>query len=169
MRRAGSMLVAGLALIASALLAAPGAATATEEQITPDPQIASMLDAVPGGVVISRDRAVWPELGMEMAVAPTSPVGTARSLSSARSAASVGSCPTGRVCAFNAAATAGARLSWSTCDTSFPVGNFVVRSIADARSTGRVQARATTGPLATAYAGGWKNVYGTTYRISCYT
>ncbi len=123
-----------------------------------------MLEAVPGGVVIDEYHAVWPDLEMEMTVAPAESEAYA-----ARSAAlaAVGACATGKVCAVSLSATNGSKLSWGTCNTSFPVGTFTVRSIADARSSGYVQAKYGTTVRATAYAGGWSNVYGTVSRISC--
>ena len=163
MNRSTAAATFAVLLAAFGILSTP-AASAAEDPPRTDPRILEMLEAIPGGVAVSATYAVWPELGMDMIVPSSSAVGSV-------AARSVVSCPTGRVCAFGAtgASSANGMLSWTSCNTSFPVGTFTVRSIADARSTGYAQARSRTATLATAYAGEWKNVYGTTYRVSCYT
>lgn len=167
MKRTGIAGIVGLILVAGAVFAPPAAAD--DGGITPDPQIAEMLAAVPGGIAVSEYRAVWPELDMEMTVPQPASRSASSTSSLAVTAAAVGTCATGRVCAYSLNGMAGSQLSWSSCNTSFPVGSFEVRSIANARSTGYMQARSRTATLATANAGQWKNVYGATYRISCYT
>lgn len=163
MKRSLTAAAAALCLIGLGMLTAPSA-SAADSELQADPTVLEMLEAVPGGVLLSETHAIWPETGMELVV-PSSTTG----LSAARSVAaqSVGLCPAGRVCAFDQTATAGARLSWSTCGTAFPVGSFTVRSIADARSSGYVQAKYGSTVRATAYAGDWTNVYGTVSRINC--
>ncbi|WP_460795193.1 hypothetical protein [Microbacterium sp. GXF0217] len=159
-RVATAALVGAAILIASAL----GATSASASE-APDPQISAMLDAVPGGVLLDAHHAVWPQLDMEMTVGAAQV--DALSARSSAALASVGACASGKVCAFSLSGTNGAKLSWGTCNTSYPVGTFVVRSIADARSTGYVQAKYGTTVRATAYAGGWANVYGSVSRIAC--
>lgn len=163
MKRAITTALAGAAILIAGAFGAPAAAAA-ETTVEPDPQIAAMLESVPGGVALDAYHAVWPELDMEMTVAePRADSYSARS----SAIASVGACATGKVCAFSLSGTNGAKLSWGTCNTSFPVGTFTVRSIADARSSGYMQAKYGTTVRATAYAGNWTNVYGTVSRISC--
>ena len=165
MKRAITAALAGAAFLIAGVLGAPAATAAAATPITPDPQITAMLEAVPGGVVLDEYHAVWPGLDMEMAVA--APQAESSAARSSAALASVGACASGKVCAFSLSGTNGAKLSWGTCNTSYPVGTFVVRSIADARSSGYVQAKYGTTVRATAYAGNWTNVYGSVSRISC--
>ncbi len=163
MRRGIIALITGsVVLVGGMLQASAASALDAPDEIGAPAVIESMLAAVPGGVLIDETRAVWPTLGMELVVAEGAPTSRA-----AVAAAAVGLCPSGRVCAFDQTATAGARLSWTSCDASFPVGTFTVRSIADARSSGYAQARYGTTVRATASAGNWANVYGTVSRIVC--
>ncbi|MFB7250901.1 hypothetical protein [Microbacterium sp. NPDC056234] len=164
MKRAITTALAGAAFLIAGAFGAPAAA-AEQRAVEPDPQIAAMLEAIPGGVALDAYNAVWPELDMEMRVAATQADSFAARSSAA--IASVGACATGKVCAFSLSGTNGSKLSWGTCNTSFPVGTFTVRSIADARSSGYVQAKYGTTVRATAYAGSWTNVYGSVSRISC--
>lgn len=164
MKRAITATLAGAALLIAGAFGAPAAAAA-DQAIEPDPQIAAMLEAIPGGVALDAYHAVWPEIDMEMAVA--APQTDSFAARSSAAIASVGACATGKVCAFSLSGTNGAKLSWGTCNTSFPVGTFTVRSIADARSSGYIQAKYGTTVRATAYAGTWKNVYGSVSRITC--
>ncbi|WP_194763305.1 peptidase inhibitor family I36 protein [Microbacterium sp. UFMG61] len=120
--------------------------------------IVEVMDEVPGGVIIDRNHAVWPELGMTLTVP------TRREISLR---AAVGSCATGQVCAFTGASLTGAKLSWTTCSTHSIPSSFVTRSIADARSSGYAQARNVTTVLATAAANGWANVSGTATNLRC--
>ncbi|MDQ1174944.1 hypothetical protein QE430_003251 [Microbacterium testaceum] len=121
------------------------------DQLHPD--IAAALREIPGGVVIDSHHAEWPELGMTMDV----PSGTERA---------VGSCADGNVCAFSGSSLSGTRVSFSTCGTYSP--GITVRSIADARSSGYVQARSSSGSvLATAIATSWANVSGTVATLNC--
>jgi hypothetical protein len=78
----------------------------------------------------------------------------------------VGSCATGAVCAFSGLNGGGSQLSWSTCST-FTISAFTVRSIADAHSTGYLQARNGSTVVATAYAGASANVYAAVTNVRC--
>ncbi len=115
--------------------------------------IAYALAAVPGGVVLDPWHAVWPD-GMEIQV----PHPGSRA---------VLNCPTARVCAFDDLATSGTMLSWSTCGTFSTSGLFQVKSIANARSDGILQARNGLSVLATANAGTSKNVTGDVDNVRC--
>lgn len=152
MRRTVNLLVIGAAA-AAMIVVAPAA----HAEVVPPvhPEIAAVIDAVPGGVVIDADHAVWPELGMEMTAAD------------AVSTYAVGPCATGRVCAFSGLNMSGSMLSWSTCGATFPISAFTVRSIADARSSGYLQARNGTTVVATANAGASANVYSTVTNVRC--
>lgn len=145
-------------LIALALIATGGsAASAAEEPV--DPQLVQLLDEVPGGVVIDGGRAVWPELDMAYSA------GTAASRTVARS---VGSCATGRICAYNAANLGGGVLSWGSCTTITIPSSFATRSAANARTSGYMQVRNGTTVLATVGANAWSNVSGSATNIRCF-
>ena len=122
-----------------------------------DPRILDALDAVPGGEVVDDYTAYWPALEMTLTV-PAPGDGDA-----------VGSCANGSICAYSGSGLTGSKLSWSSCGTfstaAIPGG--VVRSIADARSTGSLQARNGTTVVATASAQSWNNVVGTTDNVRC--
>lgn len=150
-----AVLVAGL-LMASA----PAAASAAMSDDDVDPQIARMLDEIPGGVLLDPNRAVWPALDMEVTV-PSALGGLA-------SRAAVGNCASGRICAFSSASLSGTSVTWGTCGTLTVPSGFVPRSLANARSSGYAQARNSAGGvLATANAGGWVNVGGTAKTVRC--
>ncbi|MGN7979452.1 peptidase inhibitor family I36 protein [Microbacterium sp. 22195] len=152
MKRWGASLATGAMIIIAVVLSAPSA-SASEAQVARD-DVAAVMDAVPGGVLVDADHAVWPSIGMEMTSAEAAGV------------FSVGSCATGSVCAFSGANLSGSKLSWSTCST-FTISAFTVRSIADARSSGYLQARNGTTVVATANAGASANVFGTVTNVRC--
>lgn len=117
-----------------------------------------VLEEVPGGRIIDAQRAVWPDLGMELFV----PDGDRP-----RVFAAVGTCASARVCVFTGSSLTGARLSWSTCATVPIPSSFTARSVADARPSGYAQARSGTTVLATAVANGWANVVGSATNVQC--
>jgi len=154
-RRTMRVVLLTVAIVGTVLLAGAGAAQADEV----DPRISAALAAEPGGVVVDGDTVVWPELGMELQL------GSALTRS-------VGTCATGSHCAFSGIGLTGSKLSWTTCTSSHSVAALggIVRSIADARSSGSSSARSSSGGLlATAPAGGWANVSGTVSYVSCTT
>ncbi|MCE0507637.1 hypothetical protein LVJ59_01160 [Microbacterium sp. KKR3/1] len=122
-----------------------------------DPLVAAMLDEVPGGVIVDATHAVWPALDMALSVPSASDL-TARS---------VGSCATGRFCAYNALSLAGGSLSFGGCGVNTVPPSFTVRSVANARSAGYVQARNGATVLKTVGAGNWANVSGTVNNLRC--
>ncbi|WP_247630335.1 hypothetical protein [Microbacterium croceum] len=135
----------------------PVAAAAAEPLIDPAPEIAEMLDVVPGGILLDSHHAVWPELDMEMTVPRSSGV----------SARAVGACATGKICAFNAPFADGSALSFGTCGVHSIPSNFSVKSVANARSSGTAQARNGTTVLKTISAGTYQNTSGTVTNIRC--
>lgn len=143
---------ATLLTLALLLVAGPIAAHAD----TLDPQVAAALQTVPGGEVLDSHTAYWPDLGMTMTVPDP------------RLRDAVGICPNGSVCAFSGASLGGTKLSWTTCGTfSTAALKAPVRSIADARSTGSLQARSGTTVVATAIAQSWASVTGTSDNVNC--
>jgi len=150
------------AAAAALILAVTPAIAASASDAAIDPQIAYALDAVPGGELVDGHTAYWPDQGMTLTV----PDATARSASAA---SAIGSCPHGSVCAFSAYNLSGTRLAWTSCavHSTTALGS-PVRSIADARSTGYLQARNGTTVLATAIAQSWDNVTSTsTTNVRC--
>lgn len=156
MRRARVWMSAlvGLVLLVGS---APVAAAAAEEPV--DPQILELLEEVPGGVLIDGDHAVWPELDMEYSAA-TSAAGF--------SARAVGPCSTGRICAYTGYNLTGGTLSWGTCGNIAIPSSFITRSVANARTSGYLRVRNGSTILATVYANGSSNVYGSANNIICY-
>nr|WP_201470009.1 hypothetical protein [Microbacterium hydrocarbonoxydans] len=158
------MRVARIAVgIAVGMLVSGGLGTAAhaegfgEEEAAP--LIVEVMDEVPGGIIVDRNHAVWPELGMTLTVPSRGEMSGMR--------AAVGPCATGQVCAFTGGSVTGAKLSWTTCSTHTIPSSFVTRSIADARSSGSLQARNGSTVLATAPANGWANVSGTANNVRC--
>ncbi|MFD6818280.1 hypothetical protein ACFV3I_11650 [Microbacterium sp. NPDC059771] len=158
MRRTRATMAAlvGLVLV---LTGVPTAASAAANPDAVDPQAAQLLEEVPGGELVAPGHVVWPELDMEFVAA---------SGSSGLSARSVGSCSTGRICAYTAYNLSGSILSWGSCGSIAIPSTFVTRSIANARTSGYAQARNGSTVLATAYANGSANVYGSANNIRCY-
>lgn len=76
----------------------PSSALAQETSLSPEVEYALAVE--PGGIALDHWTAVWPETRMRLDVE--------RSLAPR---AAVRACPNGYICAFNAAATAGSKLS----------------------------------------------------------
>lgn len=154
---------AALAVFALSVALVLGASPAHADTAQPEvaPEIASALERVPGGVVIDYWTAEWPAQEMRLEVPNMS---NARSSAAARA---VGTCATGRICAFGGYATAGAKLSWTGCGPYSTSAIGTVRSIANARSSGTMYAR--NGAAVTAYtgAGTWTNVFRPVSTVKC--
>ncbi len=143
------------ALVSLILLATPTAAVAEETPISPE--VADALEVEPGGVVIDYWTAEWPDTGMRLDVEPEIFL-----------RAAVGSCASGRICAFSKVGATGTKLSWSSCGTySTSALGSAVRSIANARSTGTLKALNGSTTVASASAGTSTNVYATVTKVSC--
>ena len=127
---------------------------AADEHLHPD--VVYALDAVPGGIALDGRHAVWPELGMELAVPPE-----------ITAAAAVGRCASGRVCAFAQTAGTGTMLSWTGCSNYSTDGLAQVRSIANARTSGQFHARSGGTIRATASPGTRVNVSGSVDNVRC--
>lgn len=149
------------AAVAAVILTAVPALSASATDTAVDPQISAALEAVPGGEVVDYYTAYWPEEEMTLTVP-----GTSAHDASARSA--IGTCPNGSVCVFSASGLGGSRLSWTSCTVHSTAALGVpVRSIADARSTGYLQARNGTTVVATAYAQSWNDVSPASTNVRC--
>lgn len=157
MRSSRAVLSAVILAIVLAASVPVAASASTPDEV--DPQIAQMLDDIPGGVLVDAHHAVWPALDMEV-TAPQAVRGFG--------ARAVGGCATGRICVYSGSSLTGLAVSWGTCGTLGVPAGFVVRSLADARASGYAQARNSAGSvLATASAGGWANVGGAATTIRC--
>lgn len=145
--------LAALAAITLLLTTAAPAAHASEDALHPDVEYA--INALPGGIVLDEYTVVWPELGMELSAA--NPL-----------ARSVGSCATGQYCAFSGPDGSGTRLSFTICTVVSTSTMPVVGSVANARSSGNVQARSSSGAiLGNAGAGTRVNVSGSVSTLRC--
>lgn len=151
-----TVLAAALLGLVIALGAGPANA-AVQDDPKVDPQVAAMLEEVPGGVAIDATHAVWPDLGMELSVSSASGV----------AARAVGSCATGKICAYNANSLGGSALSFTPCSVSTIPSSFTVKSVANARTSGYVQVRNGSTVLKTVTAGTWSNVAGTVTNLRC--
>ncbi|QNA92806.1 MULTISPECIES: hypothetical protein [unclassified Microbacterium] len=151
-----TVLATALLGIAMILGSAPAYAAADAPRDV-DPQIAAVLEEVPGGIVIDSTHAVWPKLDMELSVPSASDL----------AARSVGSCATGRICAYNASSLGGGVLSFGTCAVHTIPSSFTAKSVANARSGGYVQVRNGSTVLKSVNAGTWANVTGTVTNLRC--
>lgn len=149
-----------LATIAALVMAVGGAlsANAAEPATAEDPLITAMLEEVPGGVVIAENRVVWPELDMELIV----------QTDSAAHRRAVRNCATGRICAYDALSLGGSALTFGTCGDHTIPSSFSAKSLANARTSGHVQARNGSTVLSTVSAGAWNNVAGGFTSLRCY-
>ena len=154
MRRLTAALLTALVGLALTAGATPAVADSADEQ---DPLMTAMLEEVPGGVIVDEGRVVWPRLDMELNVRP----------GQATVAREVEKCASGRICAFNAVNQGGSSLTFGTCGTHPIPSAFVTRSLANARSSGSVQARNGLTVLATVYPGNWTNLIGTVTTLRC--
>jgi hypothetical protein len=128
----------------------------TSLEDTVDDVVRRALEVTPGGHATSDHSAYWPELGMTLTSAA---VGAA--------ARAVGSCGTGSVCAYSGSSLSGSKLSWSSCGSHPTSALASVRSIANGRASGTLQARNGSTVRASAAAGTQKNVSGTVTNIYC--
>jgi len=144
-----------LAALATAVLLVGNASVAQADESDPHPDALYAMASVPGGVLVDDETVVWPALGMVLNADGTS-------------SRAVGSCGTGLFCAYSGANQSGTKLSFSVCTTASTAALSAVRSLANARASGVVQARNSAGSvLASAPAGTAVNVGGTTVILRC--
>lgn len=144
------------AIIALLLVAVPTVAHADERDDV-HPTIAQALREIPGGVLIDSERAVWPEFDMTLTVTDDPRL----------AARSVGSCPTGKICAYLGTGLTSLYVSWGVCGVLPAPSGQTMRSMANARTSGYAQARNGSSVVATATAGNWTNVYSTVTSVRC--
>lgn len=154
--------MAGVLLVLIALLIAPDSARAEEGDssagtLSVQQRIDEAMLARPGGTQISATEVSWEDGAVVLTV--DDGVGTR----------SIGSCATGAFCAWDGANLTGSKLSFTSCSTYSTAGLSVVRSIANARSSGSVKAKNSSGTvLITLSPGAWTGSapYGVT-TLSC--
>lgn len=159
MKRLTGFAVMTIALLL-ATMAAPSMASASTDMDDVHPEIADALEQIPGGVMIDANHAYWAEWDMDVRVPSSSKL----------MLRSVGTCATGKICAYSSSALVNMYVSWGTCSANLPIPNssqYPARSFANARSSGFAQARNGSTVLATANAGGWANISGTPTSIRC--
>lgn len=140
------LLPAALGLSAALVLLAPTMATASTDSPDVHPDVAYALQVEPGGVVLDYYSAYWPDALMRIDV----PNPAARA---------VGSCATGSMCAFAGQGLGGTKISWATCGSKSVAGlGGQVGSVANARSSGTVQAKQGTTVRASASVNTYANV-----------
>lgn len=140
-----------LAALAAAAICLVGASPAhADSRQTLDDRVAEVLEQFPGGVRVASNVIEWDEGAVTLTLEVP---GTFAPMA-------VGSCATGAYCAYSAVSLTGSKLSFTTCNTTVSTAALggVVRSIANARGSGTVQARNSSGTnLATISAGGQLN------------
>lgn len=164
-------------LIAAALvLALPtqvGAAPAAGLEPATSAEVSYALEAMPGGVLTAPNEVTWPD-GTVLVVVPdgravdvaggrVSKPGKVAAPSLASSA-----CPSGKFCAHSALDGTGTRLEFQTCPSTNSLAAMrVVKSVSNARTSGRVTAQDGSTVIATATAGTTKNLTKVVDRLVC--
>ena len=132
---------AALIAVLSLLTGTPAFA-ATSAGPSPQAQIDAAMAAMPGGTQTDADTVTWDGGTIELDVAGPNVVG---------------SCATGSFCVYSGVSLSGSKISYAACGT-YTVTAFTVKSIANARATGSVEAQNSSGTtLATVSAGGRLN------------
>ena len=139
------------AVLAVITLILGAASSANAEVIAPSlqDQIDGVLAEHPGGVQTSANTISW-EDGAVILTLATDGIG----------AMSVGSCATNYYCAYNGTTLSGSKLSFASCNTTVGLSALpgIVRSIANARTSGYVQGQTSGGStLTTVFSGGQNN------------
>jgi hypothetical protein len=146
------------ATITLATASTASAATDPTTGIVIDDEVAYALEMEPGGYATGEHTAYWPDLSMTL---------ESSQAHAATPRAAVGSCASGSVCAYSGYGLAGSKLSWTTCGSHPTTALSSVKSIANARSSGTLQARNGTTVVASASAGGQANVTQPVTNVYC--
>lgn len=121
-------------------------------------QVDRILEAHPGGTQIAENQIAW-DGGDVVLTIPSEDVS---------GLAAVGSCATGRFCAYSGSNQGGLQLSFSSCtgtNSTAPIG--AVRSVTNARSSGTVSAFNGSSVVLTVGAGSTANTSATITRLGC--
>lgn len=134
-RRAILAIVGALALV----LGAPLAAHANElgaESTALQERVEAILDQYPGGTQIAENEIAWDGGAVILTLEASGGI----------TPMAVGSCATGSYCAYSGYNLTGSKLSFSSCGAPQPVGVLgTVRSIANARTAGAIEAQSSGG------------------------
>ena len=144
MRKPLAVIVVVLALCLS------GTAPAHAADPSLDAQVERILTDFPGGVRTSENTIEWKGGAVVLTLASPNQIAPL----------SVGSCATGSYCAYTGVSLSGSKLSFTTCPATVSTAALpgVVRSVANARSSGTVRPLNASGTvLATIAAGGQVN------------
>lgn len=136
------------ALATAALTLAPLTANASEAKV--DATMQARVDAVLaenlGGIQIGVNEIAWQGGAVILTLAPED---------AEIAPFAVGSCSTGSFCAYSGYSLSGSKLSFTTCATHSTTPLGAVRSVANARSSGSIKAKNSSGTvLSTISAGG---------------
>lgn len=125
--------VATALLIVASLTGMGSVANAVQQDLTVNSmqeRIDQVLAEHPGGTQISQNEVAWDDGDVILTLA-----------SGGISTFAVGSCATGKFCAYSGTFLSGSRLTFSSCGTHSTTALGAVRSIANARSSGSVQGK----------------------------
>lgn len=127
-------------LILAALIAAVNSpsgayASTSDDSASVQERIDEAMKVRPGGTQISATEVSWEDGAVILTV------------DDGASSRAIGSCATGAFCAWDGANLTGSKLSFTSCTTHSTSGLSVVRSIANARSSGSVRAKNSSGSV----------------------
>lgn len=123
------------ALIAAVNSPSGASASTTDDSESVQQRIDQAMNARPGGTQISATEISWEDGAVILTV------------DDGVSSRAIGSCATGAFCAWDGANLTGSKLSFTSCTTHSTSGLSVVRSIANARSSGSVKAKNSSGSV----------------------
>ncbi|MFT4157519.1 MAG: hypothetical protein QM630_06270 [Microbacterium sp.] len=145
--------VAALALILATVLA-PISAQAAEDAL--QQRVDEVLAEFPGGVQTGRGEITWDDGEVILTLVDVT-------------AKAVGTCASGRFCAYTGTYMSGAKISFTNCsgtNSVAPLGS-AVHSFANARSSGTVHAYNGSTSVGSTTAGTYKNTTATVTRLGC--
>lgn len=135
--RRAAVTSATLAVTVLLSLVAPFAASADEPASDALQQrIDSILTQYPGGMQTAANEVSWDDGDIVLTLDSGNGIGPL----------AVGSCETGKYCAYSGIGLSGSKITFTTCGTTqstSPIGT--VRSLANARSSGRIEAKSSGG------------------------
>lgn len=139
MKAVRAIRLALLAATTAAALTLGGAlsASAASSGETMQERVDRVLLDHPGGVQIAPNEVSWENGAVVLTLAPTDGIAPL----------AVGSCASGSYCAYNGSGLSGSKLTFSTCGTYSTTALGTVRSIANARTSGYVDAKNSSGSV----------------------
>lgn len=129
-----------LSLLAAAIAVAltlGGALSASANEDPMQERVDRVLLEYPGGTQIASNEVAWENGAVVLTLAPTDGI----------EPLAVGSCATGSYCAYNGSGLSGSKLTFSTCGTYSTTALGTVRSVANARTSGYVDAKNAAGSV----------------------